>query len=155
VGPQTYIFPLVSIIESLQVKSADCNDVAGGCDVFQLRDEFVPIIRLYDIFHIEPDSRSIDDSLLVVVETDGVKVGIVVDELLAQQQVVIKSLEQNYERVEGISGATILGDGTVALILDSPGLVNIAGSQHQLANKVVSLSDSRGLNLNSFGDQMQ
>ncbi len=155
VGQQTYIFPLVSIIESLQVKSADCNDVAGGCDVFQLREEFVPIIRLYDVFCIEPDSRLIDESLLVVVETEGVKIGIVVDELLAQQQVVIKSLEQNYERVEGISGATILGDGTVALILDAPGLVKIAGVQHQMANKVVSLSQGKGLNLNSFSGQMQ
>ncbi|MEL7401527.1 MAG: chemotaxis protein CheW, partial [Pseudomonadota bacterium] len=84
----------------------------------------------------------IDESLLVVVECDGDKVAIVVDELEAQQQVVIKSLEQNYRRVEGISGATILGDGTVALILDIPGLVKLAGVSHQLKSKVMSLAGS-------------
>ncbi len=152
VGAQTYIFPLVSIIESLQVKTENVNEVAGGCDVFQLRDEFVPIIRMYDVFSIEPDSRLIDDSLLVVVETEGSKVGVVVDELLAQQQVVIKSLEQNYDRVEGVSGATILGDGTVALILDPPGMVKIAGVQHQVENQVITKTMDRRKKQNSLAE---
>ena len=65
---------------------------------------------------------------MVVVECDGFKVGMLVDELMAQQQVVIKSLEQNYQRIEGISGATILGDGRVALIIDVPGVVRLAGA---------------------------
>lgn len=142
VGSHTYIFPLVSIIESLQCKSSLVNQVAGGCDVFQLRNEYVPIIRLYDVFSIEPDSRNLDDSLMVVVECDGEKVGVVIDDLLAQQQVVIKSLEQNYQKVEGISGATILGDGTVALILDIPGIVKIAGVRHHDDNRVSSLAQS-------------
>ncbi|NIB43210.1 chemotaxis protein CheA [Pseudomaricurvus alkylphenolicus] len=142
VGKETYIFPLVSIVESLQSEQKMINQVAGGCDVFQLRDEYVPIIRLFDIFCVEPEFHDLDESLLVVVECDGEKVGIVVDELLAQQQVVIKSLEQNYQRVEGISGATILGDGTVALILDIPGLVKLAGINHQLRSRVSSLASS-------------
>jgi two-component system, chemotaxis family, sensor kinase CheA len=141
VGSQTYIFPLVSIVESLQSKDERVSRVAGGCDVFQLRDEYVPIIRLHELFNISADSRSLDDALMVVVEYDGEKVGIVVDDLQAQQQVVIKSLEQNYQRVEGISGATILGDGTVALILDIPGLVKLAGINHQQTN-VISLAGS-------------
>jgi len=139
IGSQTYIFPLVSIIESMQIGRDKVSEVAGGCDVFQLRNEFVPIVRLYDVFNIEPDSTKIEESLLVVVESDGDKVGIVVDDLEAQQQVVIKSLEQNYQRIEGISGATILGDGTVALILDVPGLVKIAGVKHSQSNNIVSL----------------
>ena len=130
VGTNVYIFPLVSIVESMQVKQDELNHVAGGCEVFQLRDEYLPVVRLYDIFSVKPDSFDIEDSLLVVVEADGEKIGVVVDELSAQQQVVIKSLEQNYQRVEGVSGATILGDGTVSLILDIPGLVNIAGVKH-------------------------
>lgn len=142
VGTDTYIFPLVSIVESLQSRSELVSQVAGGCDVFQLRNEYVPIIRLFEIFTIEPDSQSLDDSLLVVVECDGEKVGIVVDELLGQQQVVIKSLEQNYHRVEGVSGATILGDGTVALILDIPGIVKLAGVKHQGTSAVTSLAQS-------------
>ncbi len=141
VGTHTYIFPLVSIVESLQTRPELVNRVAGGCDVFQLRNEYVPIIRLFDIFDITPENDSLEDSLLVVVECDGEKVGVVVDELSAQQQVVIKSLEQNYHRVEGVSGATILGDGTVALILDIVGLVKLAGINHQLLNTMVPIAD--------------
>ncbi len=141
VGTHTYIFPLVSIVESLQTRPELVNRVAGGCDVFQLRNEYVPIIRLFEIFDIVPENDSLEDSLLVVVECDGEKVGIVVDELSAQQQVVIKSLEQNYQRVEGVSGATILGDGTVALILDIVGLVSLAGINHQLLNTMVPLAN--------------
>lgn len=136
IGNQTYIFPLVSIIESLQISADRVNHVAGGCEVFQLRNEYVPIVRLYEVFHIDPDSCDIEDSLLVVVENDGEKVGVVVDDLEAQQQVVIKSLEKNYQRIEGVSGATILGDGTVALILDIPGLVKLAGVQQQRIQKL-------------------
>ena len=81
------------------------------------------MIRLHDLFEIEPDSRDIAAGLLVVVESDGRRVAILVDELLAQQQVVIKSLETNFKQVPGLAGATIHGDGTVALILDIPGLI--------------------------------
>ncbi|GAA5316905.1 MAG: hypothetical protein AseanaTS_21090 [Candidatus Pelagadaptatus aseana] len=142
VGTHTYIFPLVSVVESMQNHQDMMSNVAGSCDVFKLRDEYVPVIRLFEIFGIEPDNQMVDDSLLVVVECDGEKVGIVVDELEAQQQVVIKSLEQNYRRVEGISGATILGDGTVALILDIPGLVKLAGINHQMRSRVMNLAGS-------------
>ncbi|MGH1371901.1 MAG: chemotaxis protein CheW [Cellvibrionaceae bacterium] len=142
VGQQTFIFPLVSIVESLQSDEEKVSRVAGGCDVFQLRDEYVPIIQLHQIFNVQAESTSLDEALMVVVECDGEKVGVVVDDLQAQQQVVIKSLEQNYQRVEGISGATILGDGTVALILDIPGLVKLAGITHQQRSNVVSIAGS-------------
>ncbi|MFL0799182.1 MAG: chemotaxis protein CheA [Agarilytica sp.] len=132
VANQTYIFPIVSIVESLQCKSEYINKVAGGCSVFRLRDEYVPIIQLAKTFDIPMDDEDLDGSLMVVVESEGEKVGIVVDELLAQQQVVIKSLENNYKRVKGVSGATILGDGTVALIVDIPGIVRLAGDNFTL-----------------------
>lgn len=135
VGKNTYIFPLVSIVESLQCRREFINKVAGGCNVFRLRDDYVPIIELSKTFSIKADSEDFEESLMVVVESDGEKVGIVVDELLAQQQVVIKSLEQNYRRVDGISGATILGDGTVALILDIPGIVKLAGDAYRKAQQ--------------------
>jgi two-component system chemotaxis sensor kinase CheA len=134
IGSQTFIFPLVSIVESLDMDISLVNMVAGGCDVFRLRDEYIPIIKLFDVFSIDAEFTDIKDALLVVVECDGEKIGIVVDELQAQQQVVIKSLEQNYRRVEGVSGATILGDGTVALILDIVGIVKLAGVRHGSAN---------------------
>ena len=125
VGNQVYIFPLVSIVESLSVDMKQVSTVAGACDLLRLRDEYIPIIPLYEAFGIEPDSRNLEKSLIVVVESENTKVGLVVDELQAQQQVVIKSLETNYQSVQGISGATILGDGTVSLILDIGGIVTI------------------------------
>ncbi|NTS76516.1 chemotaxis protein CheA [Catenovulum sp. SM1970] len=127
VGEHIYIIPLVNIIESLQVDVSKVNNVGGEYEVLRLRDEYVPIVRLYESFNHTADSNKLEDGLLVVVENDNGKVGILVDELLAQQQVVIKSLEANYMRVEGISGATILGDGTVSLIIDVAGLVKLAG----------------------------
>ncbi len=126
VGAETYILPLVSIIESLQIRAGQVNVIGGEAEVYKLRDEYIPIIRLYEVFGIEPDSRDVVNALLVVVEGDGQRVGMLVDDLLGQQQVVIKSLEANYKRIEGLSGATILGDGTVALILDVPGLISFA-----------------------------
>jgi two-component system, chemotaxis family, sensor kinase CheA len=127
VGTETYVFPLVSIVESMQANEKLINKVAGGCDVFRLRNEYVPIVDLASVFSGAAGYSHINEALLVVVECDNQKIGIIVDELLAQQQVVIKSLETNFRRVEGISGATILGDGTVALIADVGGIVRMAG----------------------------
>ncbi len=139
VGSNTYVFPLISIVESMQCKSEYVSKVADGCEVFKLRDDYVPIINLSTAFSVASDSESLDNSLMVVVESEGDKVGVIVDELLAQQQVVIKSLEQNYRKVEGISGATILGNGTVALILDIPGIVRLAGNKFKVTqNKINS-----------------
>lgn len=126
VGENTYIIPLISIVESLLVDQKNVNQIAGKAELYQLRSNYLPIIRMYEIFGIEPDDRSLDDGLLVVVEGDGNQGGLLVDELLGQQQVVIKSLETNFRRVDGVSGATILGDGTVALIIDVAGIVRLS-----------------------------
>lgn len=123
VANESYIIPLISIIETLEVKESDMKYVSGKGELYPLRDEYVPVIRLYDIFNLEPTTTSLEEGLLVIVEGDGQKVGLFIDDLLGQQQVVIKSLETNYRKVMGLSGATILGDGTVALILDVPGLM--------------------------------
>ena len=130
VGDQTYIIPLVSIVESLQVKDGTVSKVAGKAELYRLREEYIPIARLYEIFSIESEFKNLQDGLVVVVEAEGQQVGIFVDDLLSQQQVVIKSLEVNYQKVMGVSGATILGDGTVALILDMTGLVEITKEQN-------------------------
>ncbi|MDX1694633.1 MAG: chemotaxis protein CheA [Ketobacteraceae bacterium] len=137
VGDQTFIIPLVSIVESLQVDTSLINHVAGGCDVFRLRDEYIPIIKLWEVFSVEPRSREISDSLLVVLEAGAQKVALVVDDLLGQQQVVIKSMESNYKKIDGISGATILGDGTVSLILDITDLIQMAGAHHQITRSAI------------------
>ncbi len=125
VADETFIIPLVSIIESIQVKSANLSGIAGKAALYKLRDEYIPVIRAHNVFGMEDSNSSLEDRLMVVVEGDGAKAGIIVDDLLAQQQVVIKSLETNYKRVDGLSGATILGDGTVALILDISGVIDM------------------------------
>jgi len=126
VGDETYIVPLASIVESIQVNADMVNKMAGKGETFILRGEYLSIIRLGDIFNVAAKANELEEGLLVVVESEGRLVGIFVDDLLGQQQVVIKSLEANYQKVDGISGATILGDGSVALILDIPSLVRVS-----------------------------
>jgi two-component system chemotaxis sensor kinase CheA len=126
VGDQIYIVPLVSIVESLQINQKMVNAIAGKNELYQLREDYLPIVRLYKAFGVSTDQRDLDGGLLVVVEGEGKKVGLLVDDLLGQQQVVIKSLETNYKKVDGISGATILGDGTVALIVDVAGIIRLS-----------------------------
>ncbi len=129
VGKEIYIISLLAIVETIQVARERLNTLVGRTEVFRLRDEYLPVVKLCDLFGVEPDSRSAEDGLLVVLEADGKRVGVLVDDLLAQQQVVIKSLESNFKSVAGIAGATILGDGTVALIIDAPGLISRAARQ--------------------------
>jgi len=125
VGGESYVIPLIAIIESLQVDRARINAVAGKAEVYKLRDQYIPIMRARAVFGLDDSTDDLHDSLMVVVEVDGSPIGIIVDELQGQQQVVIKSLETNYRKVETMSGATILGDGTVALIWDVNGMVRI------------------------------
>jgi len=126
VGTEVYIIPLITIVESLQAQTELINRVSGDMILYRLREDNVPVIPIYQAFNIPAECKEVDNSLLVVVEADGQKVGLMVDDLLAQQQVVIKSLNDNYQQVEGISGATILGDGSVAMILDIPGMIQLA-----------------------------
>lgn len=126
VGAQSYIIPLVNIAESICLTDAQVSRAAGGPEMFALRDEFLPVVRLHAVFNIEARSQRLADGILVVIEADGRRAGLFVDELLGQQQVVIKNLAAHYQRVDGIAAATILGDGAVALILDAASLVQTA-----------------------------
>jgi len=132
IGSETYIVPLVSIIESLRLTPASASRLPGCEEVFPFRGDYLPVLRLHDLFGVEPRSRLLHEGLIVVAEGEGRRVGLFVDELLGQQQVVIKSLQTNYRRVPGVAGATILGDGSVALILDLPGILR-AVSHRQAA----------------------
>ncbi|MFC1602031.1 chemotaxis protein CheA [Pseudomonadota bacterium] len=129
IGSEMYIVPLVSIIESIQIKQDMVNMLAGKGETFKLREEYLPIVRLHEVLGVkDAKAKEINEGLLVVVEGEGRRCGLFVDDLLGQQQVVIKSLEANYKKIDGLSGATILGDGSVALILDIPGLIRMAGN---------------------------
>ena len=129
VGDGVYIVPLTSIVESIRPREEDLHTVAQLGEVVTVRGEYLPVVRLYEVFNLEPRVINPWDASLVLVESDGKKVAIMADDLIGQGQVVIKSLETNYRKVEGIAGATILGDGRVALIVDVPGLLrDIVGS---------------------------
>jgi two-component system, chemotaxis family, sensor kinase CheA len=123
VSDEVYILPLASVIESFQIKPSDINTVAQGAQLVKVREEYMPVIELERVFQVPRFELSSTSPIMVVVESDGARVALMVDELLGQQQVVIKNLESNYRKVANISGATILGDGKVALILDTSGLV--------------------------------
>ncbi len=126
VGRETYIVPLLSILESLQPRSESVKTVIGKGELINVRDTYLPIVRLYEVFSLQPEHTDPTKGILLILETEGERVVVMVDEILGQQQVVIKSMEQNFRKVEGIAGATILGDGTVGFILDVRGLLEIA-----------------------------
>lgn len=123
VSDEVYILPLASVIESFQINPSDINTVAQGAQLVKVRDEYMPVIELERVFQVPRFEFNATSPIMVVVESDGSRVALMVDELLGQQQVVIKNLESNYRKVPNVSGATILGDGKVALILDTSGLV--------------------------------
>lgn len=135
-GEEVYILPLSFVVESLQPAPADVRDIAGRGRVLKVRGEYLPLIPLHQMFDIEPRHREPSEGIVVILETEGKKAALFVDELVGQQQVVVKNLEANYRKVAGISGATIMGDGGVALILDVAALVR---SSRQLADDPVVL----------------
>ncbi|MCG7531833.1 chemotaxis protein CheA [Psychrobium sp. MM17-31] len=122
VASETYIVPLVSIIESAQINHNNVKAVAGNPSLYLFRDEYIPIYSIRQLFGLPRSETPLDESMVIIVESNGHKYALLVDDLLDQQQVVLKSLDSNYMAVEGISGATILGDGGVALIVDIKGL---------------------------------
>ena len=125
-GEQIYIMPLISIIEQMKVKNEQIKPFEGRGEMIKIRDEYLPLIRLHKVFEIDTQVDDIDNGIVVVVEAGYRRCAIFVDELLDQQQVVIKSLDSAFSKHSGISGGTILGDGRIALIIDIQGLVNIS-----------------------------
>ena len=123
VSDEVYILPLASVIESFQIKPKEISTVAQGARLVKVRDEYMPVIDLEHVFQVPRFEFNATSPIMVVVEADGARVALMVDELIGQQQVVIKNLESNYRKVPNVSGATILGDGKVALILDTASLV--------------------------------
>ncbi|WP_374247167.1 chemotaxis protein CheW [Zoogloea sp.] len=126
VGPETYIIPLGYVMESMQPERGMMKSVSGVERLIQVRGEYLPVICLHDVFHIQGAITDWSKGIMVVLEADGQSAALFIDQLIGQHQVVIKSLEANYRRVPGVAGATIMGDGRVALILDVPMLVGMA-----------------------------
>lgn len=133
VGDQTYILPLSYVMESLQPEPGDIKTLANQGRVIQVRGEYLPVVVLHEIFNIQKAVTHFNQGIMVVLDADGASAALFVDALVGQHQVVIKSLEANYRRVQGISGATIMGDGHVALILDVSAIVGMGKQQMQRA----------------------
>ena len=133
VGAESFIIPLTNIVESLSPRSSDVYPLPGSGDVLKIRDDYVKLIHLQKIFNTASCGDS-SGSLVILVEVEGAeRIGFVVDEIVGQQQVVIKGLEENFDSVEGIAGATILGDGNVALILDASAIRDLDGRRESTA----------------------
>lgn len=132
VGRELFIVPLTFITESLQPAPGAVRTLQGRGEVIAVRGEYLPVLRLAEQLGMAPEKRRFEDGILLILEAEGGKTAVFVDELVGQHQVVIKSLETNYRKVPGISGATIMGDGRVALILD---VAHIVGQAHSRLDK--------------------
>ena len=130
VGDEKFIIPLNSIIESLQPKAESLKTI-NGRDVVHLRGEYIPVIPLYELFNMKALVKKPEEGILILIDVEGEKAALLVDALLDEHQVVIKSIETNYRKVDGTAGATILGDGRVALILDVNSLLQMR--KHKVA----------------------
>lgn len=133
VGEQTYILPLSYVVESFQPQRGDIKTLANQARVIQVRGEYLPVVVLHELFNLKPGSGDFTQGIMVIIDADGIRAALFVDALVGQHQVVIKSLEANYRRVQGISGATIMGDGHVALILDVSAIAGMAKTSMQKA----------------------
>lgn len=124
-GKSIYVVPLNLIVETLQPRAEDLKTVTGEGLMVHVRGEYLPIIALHALFNHPTEITTPTDGVLLILEADGKKSALFVDRLVGQQQVVIKSLETNFKRIPGVSGATIMGDGSVALILDVPAIIQM------------------------------
>jgi len=128
VGESRYILPINSIVRSLRCKPGQISSVQNRGEVVLERAELMPLIRLYELLKVRPSTEDPSQGLIVIVEDNGRKCCLLVDDLLGQQQVVIKNLGETLGRIPGVSGGAIMGDGRVTLILDVPGLLELAQS---------------------------
>lgn len=125
VGNQKYILPLSSIVESLQPTSDMIKKIGDGTqDLLMLREEFIPVVKLHQLFSLEKSFDKLEDGMLIVVKSGNTKVALSIDEFLNQHQVVVKPLDKNFRSVQGIGAATVRGDGSIGLILDVVGIIN-------------------------------
>ena len=128
IGRERYIIPINTIVRTFRPQANQLSSVENRGEIVNVRNQLLPMVRLYKLFGVTPTSENASDSLLVIVEEDGRRSCLLVDELLGQQQVVIKNLGEGLGEVKGVSGGAIMGDGRISLILDIPGLIELAQS---------------------------
>jgi two-component system, chemotaxis family, sensor kinase CheA len=131
IGGETYVLPLACVVESLSVAPDELHTLPGRGETLRVREEYLPVLHLARVFPPQKPPGHMSN-IAVIVEADGAKAALLVDELVGQQQVVVKSLETHFRKVPGLSGATVLGDGAVALILDVGHLVRLSGREREM-----------------------
>lgn len=147
-GHSLYVVPLNLIVETLQPRTEDIKTVTGEGHMVHVRGEYLPIIALHKLFNQGTDIKDPTQGVLVLIEADGKKSALFVDRLVGQQQVVIKSLETNFKKVPGVSGATIMGDGSVALILDVPAIIQMGQTNNYITGAMTFANQQFSLNSN-------
>jgi len=128
IGRSTYVLPMSSVMESLSIEPGQVRALPGGGETLCLRDDYLPVLRMDRLFPPQ-EAFEAPAAIAVIVESEGSRVALLVDELVGQQQVVVKSLEANFRRVPGLSGATVMSDGRVSFILDVNHLVRLCAPQ--------------------------
>ncbi|MBJ9847556.1 chemotaxis protein CheA [Citrobacter freundii] len=129
VADEVFILPLNAVMESLQPREEDLHPLAGGERVLEVRGEYLPLVELWKVFEVEGAKTEATQGIVVILQSAGRRYALLVDQLIGQHQVVVKNLESNYRKVPGISAATILGDGSVALIVDVSALQGLNREQ--------------------------
>ncbi len=129
VNDEVFILPLNAVMESLQPREEDLYPLAGGERVLEVRGEYLPLVELWKVFDVEGAKTGATEGIVVILQSAGRRYALLVDQLIGQHQVVVKNLESNYRKVPGISAATILGDGSVALIVDVSALQGLNREQ--------------------------
>ena len=143
-----YVVPLNLIVETLQPQADDIKTVTGEGHMVHVRGEYLPIIALHKLFNQHTKITDPTKGVLVLIEADGKKSALFVDRLVGQQQVVIKSLETNFKKVPGVSGATIMGDGSVALILDVPAIIQMGQATNYITGAMTFANQHHTFNSN-------
>ena len=143
VGQETYVLPISTIVECLRPTQSDIHNLMGGRGMLRLRGNLVPLVHLGDLLDLRAAADSEERVVIIADSGDGSRFGIIVDELCGHQQVVVKSMEESYGAVPGVAGATILGNGRVALILDVEKLSELAISQASQAPMPASTMSAR------------
>lgn len=149
-GNSVYVVPLNLIVETLQPKAEDIKTITGEGHMVHVRGEYLPIVALHALFNHPTHITNPTDGVLVIIESDGKKSALFVDRLVGQQQVVIKSLETNFKRIPGVSGATIMGDGSVALILDVPAIIQMGQTTNYVTGGMAFSNQQHSANIASI-----
>ncbi|MFY0989120.1 chemotaxis protein CheA [Halomonas sp. C05BenzN] len=145
VGEEMFILPLSTVLESLQPAREDLYAMAGDDVVLKVRDEYLPVVAVHEAFDVAGARTELTETIAVIVQGEGRRYALLVDDLVGQQQVVVKNLETNYRKVPGVSAATILGDGSVALILDIAGLHRLSRAKKEARRPQHALADESPL----------